>query len=363
MDFADHITQLAAQAKEHLPRIQTEEATKNALVMPFIRALGYDPFNLNEVNPELVADVGIKKGEKVDYAIMLDGKPVILFECKVAGTSLADVHASQLYRYFSVTDARFAVLTNGVDYWFYTDLDAQNRMDSKPFLIFNLFDLRESILEELKKFQKGAFDVEQIMSTASQLKYTNAIKQVLARQLNDPDEEFMRFCANQVYQGRMTSQIREQFMGLTRLAFRQFINDQITDRLKSALAGDGDMLLTEAEEESGDKIETTLEEHEGYLIVRAILRDVVAGSRVVMRDTESYCGILLDDNNRKPLARLHFNRKQKYLGVFDAQKNETRIPINTIDDIYQHAETLRATVGYYARDAQAEQASQAGTVI
>lgn len=347
MDFADHISQLAAQAKEHLPRIQTEEATKNALVMPFIRALGYDPFNLNEVNPELVADVGIKRGEKVDYAIMFDGKPVILFECKIAGTDLGTVHASQLYRYFSVTDARFAVLTNGTDYWFYTDLDAPNRMDAKPFLIFNLFDARESIIEELKKFAKDSFDVAQIMSTATQLKYTNAIKQVFARQLVEPDEDFMKFCANQVYPGRMTAQVRDQFMALTRLAFRQFINDQITDRLKTALEGSGNALLTEVEDEQGVVVETTIEEHEAYLVVRAILREVVDVQRVIMRDTQSYCGVLLDDNNRKPICRLHFNGKQKYIGLFDAAKNEERIPITSVDNVYDYAERLQQTVSFY----------------
>lgn len=348
MDFADHITQLAAQAKEHLPKIQTEEATKNALVMPFIRALGYDPFNLNEVNPELVADVGIKRGEKVDYAIMFDGKPVILFECKIAGTDLGNVHASQLYRYFSVTDARFAILTNGTDYWFYTDLDAPNRMDAKPFLVFNLFDIRESIIDELKKFTKSAFDVNQIMSTASQLKYTNAIKQVLARQLIDPDEDFVKFCAGQVYPGRMTAQIRDQFQALAKLAFRQFINDTITDRLKTALEGNENALLTEVEDEQGNPVETTLEEHEAYLIIRAILRDVVEASRVIMRDTQSYCGVLLDDNNRKPICRLHFNSRQKYIGLFDAQKNEERVAIASIDDIYDHTDHLRETIGYYS---------------
>lgn len=78
-DFTDRIRDLAAQVRIQLPNIQTEEATKNALIMPFITALGYNVFNPTEVTPELHADVGLKKGEKVDYAILVDGKPAILF--------------------------------------------------------------------------------------------------------------------------------------------------------------------------------------------------------------------------------------------------------------------------------------------
>jgi hypothetical protein len=349
MDFIDRINQLATSAKTQQSKMLTEEATKNALVMPFIQTLGYNPFDLNEVHPEFIADVGVKKGEKVDYAIMQDGTPILLFECKMAGTDLADAHASQLYRYFSVTDARFAVLTNGTEYWFFTDLDAPNKMDTKPFLKFSLLDLRDTVIEELKKFTKEAFDVDEILSTATQLKYTNEIKQIISNQLTDPDEDLVKFFASHVHSGKVvTAAVRDQFTKLTRLAFRQFINDQITDRLKSALEGAGDALLTETEDEEGNKVETTLEEHEGYLIVRAILREVVDGSRVIMRDKQSYCGILLDDNNRKPLCRLHFGSKQKYIGLFDADKNEERVPIEGIEDIYNYADRLRITVGYYS---------------
>jgi predicted type IV restriction endonuclease len=97
--------------------------------MPFISALGYDVFDPVEVIPEFTADVGIKKGEKVDYAIKQDGKIIMLFECKCCNGSLDDCHASQLYRYFSVTEARIAVLTDGIIYRFYTDIEQPNKMD------------------------------------------------------------------------------------------------------------------------------------------------------------------------------------------------------------------------------------------
>lgn len=350
MDFKDRVLQLSAQVAKQQPNIKTEEATKNALILPFIQALGYDVFNLEEVDPEYICDVGIKKGEKVDYAIMFNGKPCMLFECKMAGADLDKAHFSQLYRYFSVTEARFGILTNGVEYRFFTDLDDPNRMDAKPFLTFNVLDPREPLIEELKKFSKGSFDVETILSTASQLKYTNEMKRIFAKQLTDPDEDFVRFFAKQIHAGVFTANVREQFSALTKLAFRQFINEQITERLTTAIKN-ADPTPAPAEPESNGEgqpvVVTSEEERDAYLIVRAILREVVDVKRVVMRDTQSYCGILLDDNNRKPIARLHFNYGKKYIGVFDANRQEERLPITSIDDIYKHADRIKASIGFY----------------
>lgn len=114
MDFIDHLRLLSTRIAANKDNIQTEEATKNAMIMPLIQILGYNVFDPLEVTPELVADVGTKKGEKVDYAILKDGKPIILFECKKSGADLHINHASQLFRYFHVTEARFGVLTNGL---------------------------------------------------------------------------------------------------------------------------------------------------------------------------------------------------------------------------------------------------------
>lgn len=357
MDFIDRLHEIAGQANKLAEHIRgNEEATKNALVMPFISALGYNVFNPMEVVPEFTADVGTKKGEKVDYALMKDGIPIILIECKSFGIDLDDAHSSQLYRYFSVTEARFGVLTNGTDYHFFTDLEAPNKMDQKPFLIFDIRDVSDAVVNELKKFTLTSFDIDEIVSTASELKYTREIKRLIADQMTDPDEEFVRYFATKVYPGRMTQPVREQFTTIVRQALKQFVNDQLSDRLKTALASTespSPPATEEVEEEaeaptSGDrKIVTTQQELDGYFIVKAILSEVADPKRITIRDTQSYCGILLDDNSRKPLCRLHFNRTQKYLGVFDEQKHETRIPIEDVDDIFNHGDQLKATYGFY----------------
>ncbi|HEX6987483.1 MAG TPA: type I restriction endonuclease [Planctomycetaceae bacterium] len=359
MDFADRIRELGSQVQRQLPNMRTEEATKHALVMPFIAALGYNVFDPTEVTPELVADVGVKKGEKVDYAILRDGKPIILFECKHHTADLRKEHASQLYRYFSVTEARFGVLTNGIAYRFFSDLDAPNKMDSKPFFEFNLLDHREQAVEELKKFSKPVFDLTGILATASELKYTREIQRIIVEQLQQPSEEFVRFFASQIYDGRMTQSVKEQFASITQRALKQFINDQVNERIKSALGPDAGLssAATAAaslppEESAAAREElavvTTADELHAFYIVKSILHGLIDTGRVAIRDVQSYCGILLDDNNRKPICRLHFNRLQKYIGLFDnPERRETRAPLGRLDDIYSFADRLRATVAMY----------------
>ncbi len=359
MEFFEKLASLAAKVRLQAAAIQTEEATKNAFVMPFISTvLGYDVFDPTEVTPEFVCDVGTKKGEKIDYAIMKEGEVQILIECKKIGEPLHINHASQLFRYFHVTSARISILTNGQVYKFFTDLDAPNKMDEKPFLELDLLDIDEYSVPELTKLTKSAFDVDSIINAAGELKYVSQIKKVIASQVSKPDDDFVKVFASRVYDGVITQKVREQFQELTRKAIGQFLNDQINDRLKSAMSGvlqptlsslpvSGASASQIEERDEADRVLTTLEELEGYHIVRAVVRSVVDAKRIVQRDTQSYFGILLDDNNRKPICRLHFNRTQKYIGIFDEEKVETRHPISSIDEIYDYSDRLKKTVGYY----------------
>lgn len=361
MDFIDHLRVLATRIANTRALIQTEEATKNAMVMPFIQILGYNVFDPLEVTPELVADVGTKKGEKVDYAILRDGKPIMLFECKKAGGDLSINHAGQLFRYFHVTSARFGVLTNGLVYRFFTDLEQPNKMDEKPFFEFNMLDFKERDVEELKKFAKAAFDLDTILTTANELKYTRAIQTKLSEWIASPSEEFVRLAsADLLGNKRFTPAIRDQFTLITRRAFEQLIGERINERLKGAMAPEaltvsepapaavpavGDTAPTTTQE---PQLVTSSEELEGFHIVRAIVRGVVATKRVVMRDAQSYCAILLDDKNRKPICRLRFNNPQKLrIGVFNGKKDEEVLPLEAVDDLYNFAEQLKSTVTGY----------------
>jgi predicted type IV restriction endonuclease len=355
MDLIDKLRETSLRIPAQLEHIQTEEATKNAFVLPFINALGYNIFDPTEVVPEFTADVGIKKGEKVDYAILKDKKPIILIECKWHGANLDKEHASQLFRYFSVTKVRFCVLTNGIIYKFYSDLDEPNKMDSKPFFEFNMLDIKEPLVMELKKFSKSSFELDNLVTTAQELKYMGEIRRILEEQMVNPSDEFVRFFASQVYKGRITQPIYELFARLTKNSYRQFINDKINDRLKSALTDEdhqanANQVLEEVSEsiESQDEgIVTTEEEIIGYNIIKSIIGSVVDPNRVFIRDTFSYCGVIFDDNNRKPICRMYFNGATKYIGVFDAEKKEEKVKIDTANDINNYADKLKAVAMFY----------------
>lgn len=369
MEIVEKLNALSAKLQSIQATIQTEEATKNALVMPFIQSvLGYDVFDPHEVVPEFTCDVGTKKGEKIDYAILKNDEVQILIECKKLGETLNVNHASQLFRYFHVTTARISILTNGRHYKFFTDLDAVNKMDEKPFLELDLLDLDEHVIPELAKLTKTAFDLESIINSAEELKYISQIKKQLANEFTLPSEALVKLICARVYDGIVTQKVREQFTALTRKAMVQFLNDQINDRLKNALHGTSPALLapaaahmqaqaptlapSEASGDAGDDhaVETTVEELEGFHIVRAIVRKVIDVKRVHYRDTQSYFGILVDDNNRRPICRLHFNRSQKYIGLMDEHRVEKRHPINGLDDIYAFTTALRNAAKQYTEE-------------
>lgn len=352
MDLKDQLKQIADRVVKLKDQIQTEEATKNAFIMPFLQALGYDVFNPLEVVPEFVADIGIKKGEKIDYAIFKDGKPTILVECKDWRQNL-NLHDGQLLRYFHVSNAKFGLLTNGISYRFYSDLVVPNKMDEKPFLEFNITEIKDNQIEELKKFHKIYFDADSIVNTASELKYTNELKHLLQQELANPSADFVKHFAKQVYPSVVTAKVLEQFTILTKKSIQQHISDLISERLKTALTKEDE--TSKIAENIDDpktiddesKIVTTAEEMEAFLIVKTILRQQITSTRVVFRDAQSYFAILLDDNNRKTICRLYLNGNKKYIGTFDEQKKEIKTEILSIDDIFQHSKSLLTTVEQY----------------
>ena len=328
-------------------KIETEESTKHAFVLPFITLLGYDTFNPTEVVPEFTADLGLKKGEKVDYAIIQNDEPILIIECKNWKENLS-VHNSQLFRYFHVSKTRFALLTNGIHYQFFTDLDEKNKMDQKPFFEFDICSLKDAAVNEIAKFHKSSFDVNKILDNASSLKYIKEIRKQIDLEIQNPSPEFVRLFASKLYSGRLTEKVMDEFTELVQKAYGQLIGEKINERLHFAL--NKEVIIQEKdqiEEVEESKVITSEEELEGYRIVVAILRRKLPIHRIVYRDTQSYFGILLDDNNRKPLCRLHLNGGKKYLGLFNTDKSEIRQSIQTVDDIYLFEKELLETVGLY----------------
>jgi hypothetical protein len=353
MDFADTFKLLADRVNRLRDNIQTEEATKNALIMPFIQTLGYDVFNPLEVVPEYITDVGIKKGEKIDYAIFKDGHPAILIECKHWRENL-DLHDGQLLRYFHVSKAKFGILTNGIVYRFYTDLEDPNKMDEKPFLQFDITALKDAHIEELKKFHKSYYNPEQIFNTASDLKHMNALRELLSNELREPSEKFIRFMAGDVYSGRVTERIVEQFRDLLKRSFQQLVSDMVTERLKSALQKEATEAKEIKEEQEAKRaaeeaaeaktVDTTAEELEAFYLVKALLHPHGYGSRVSIKDNLSYCSALLDGSVRKTVCRFYFNNAaKKYVVIYDTGAG-TRIDIAMVDQLHEHTDKLLSAV-------------------
>ena len=341
------ISALAKRIERYTETIETEEAVKTSIVLPFLQGLGYDVFDPSEIIPEFTADAAGKKGEKVDYAIQLSGTLSILIECKGLRTTLDRKHLAQLYRYFSVTEAKFAILTNGREYRFYSDLREPNKLDAEPFFIFDLLDHSEAAVNELRKFAKDSFSVEDILANAERLKYVASIKATLERWFSEPPDGLTRLIAGEVHEGRVNQAVRDALSAATIAAFREIVRDRVRSRLSSALEDPEPVAqVVDGSNDEGQLIITTEEEMEGYLTVKSILSETVDPARIYIRDAKTYCAVLLDNNNRKPLTRLHFNRSQKYVGLFDGETEE-RIAISSLNELYKYRDRIVATCSKY----------------
>ena len=361
MDFKDQFKQLAERVSSLKEQIQTEEATKNAFIMPFIQMLGYDVFNPLEVVPEMDCDITKKKGEKIDYAIIKDGEPVMLIECKHWKQDL-NLHETQLARYFVSSRSHFGVLTNGLVYRFYADLEEVNIMDKTPFLEIDIENAKEAQIEELKKFHKSYFEVDSILSTASELKYLNELRSVIKSEFQSPSADFVRLLAKRVYDGSVTQKIVDQFIVLTKRSIASYVNDIISERLNVAIqstAAENDNARTQSETQSEKREEiqedavskgqivTTSEEKEGYYIVKSIARQFIDVERIGYKDVQSYFAVIVDGTPRKTICRLYFNSVKKYLVVCGAK--EIKHLLSSLDEIYAYAEELRDVALLYSK--------------
>lgn len=342
MEFEEKIKEFSERVEKLIKSIKTEEATKTSMIMPLFSLLGYDVFNPDEFIPEYVADVGIKKGEKVDYAIALDGKVTILIEAKSINENLQK-HDSQLFRYFGTTTAKIAILTNGVKYKFYTDLEETNKMDITPFLEIDILDLKENDIAELKKFCKEIFDINTIINAASNLKYASSIEKILSEEFANPSEDFIKLVLNKgVYEGVKTQNIIEKYRPILKKSINYYINSLVNQKLQNALNNstveNNEEDITDISQE--ESIVTTNEELECYYIVKSILSEFVNPNQLYYKDTYSYFAILYENKVTKWICRIYLKENVRYIVIPDENKNEVRYEINEITDIYKLREKL-----------------------
>lgn len=320
------LKQVGKRVKQLAANITNEEQTKNAFIMPFFQALGYDIFNPLEFLPEFTADVGIKKGEKVDYAIIIDGQPQLLIECKSITEKLTK-HDSQLFRYFATTTSKFGILTNGREYKFFTDLDEPNKMDTTPFLTIDITDIKDNQFAEIVKFHKAAFDIDNIVSSASELKYLNNLKAFLTENVEAPSDAFLKYLVSEVYEGRVTQSVLSTFRPIITKGFNQFITDRVNEKLSAALNTNVETKPVVAAEEKveevvqevveDDGIVTTPDELEVYTIIKLLAKDTIDPSRIFYRDNRSYFNVLVDNNIKKWVLRYRSNSTKSSIEIRD----------------------------------------------
>ena len=352
MDFKDAIQQLAERIAKQKEAIQTEEATKTSFIMPMIAALGYDIFDPFEVVPEMDCDL-TKKGDKLDYAIMKDKQAVLLIECKHCRQNL-DLHSTQLSKYYAASNARFGVLTNGIEYRFYADLNKANIMDEKPFLIVNMLDLSDTGIEQLKKFHKSYYNESEILSTAQELQIMIQVKDILNKNFQSPGDEFTRYFVKCLNDGKSSSKLIEQYKPIIKKSIASVINDIIQDRLNFAsknveqqTEGIPNQVAT-IDEQNSDKLPdgivaldkesravTTQEEIDAYNIIRSILRKHISADKIVYKDFKSYFAIGIENSSYWWICRLSFgSRKKSIYFPTEDYKSQEKYDIDSIDGIF-----------------------------
>lgn len=355
VNMQEQLAKLGERFSRIKEQLQTEEATKHSLVIPFFMALGYDPFDPAQIVPEFISDFGTKKGEKIDYAIMKDGKPAILVECKHWTEDLNN-HSGQLFRYFSTQTAKFALLTNGVKYMFFTDIDKPNKLDEKPFFEFDITCLRDEQVNEINKLHRKSFDPDTLASAASDLKYTGDLKTIITSEIKSPSDDLVRHFTRQVFDGKITERQLAYFKDIVRKSFQEVISETVSNRLTSALNAEKEIVAAKVQQEvpaepEKSAIETTQQEIDGFNIVRAICSKVVKPERIAIRDNQSYCNVLLDDNIRKQICRLHFNNSEKLrvqiLGPGVKGDRNLEVDINSPEDLFGFADQILKAVHDY----------------
>jgi hypothetical protein len=340
MKFKERLTQLGEKFEPQVGTHKFDEArTKLLFINPFIEILGYKTSEQADVIAEFPADFATRARDKVDYVLRKDGVNILMIECKRFHEKVSK-HGHQLNDYFhNLHEVRFGILTNGIIYHFYTDTDFPNTMDSEPFFEFNVTDFNDEQVSILEMFCKENFEEKSIIEKAKKLTYSQDIRKVLYNEMTNPSKDFIKYIAEKAYlekkRGSITERVRNLYAELVNLCLPMVINKLISDKMIRA-RNHPDNKSNETE----SKIITTEEEREAYFIVKSIIRRKVSSERVNFKDSQAYFSIRVDDSSHKTICRLYLNSNKKFIGIFDMNRKETKIEIESIDNIFDYSEQL-----------------------
>lgn len=325
MAFKEDLQNLSIQIEQRKEHVTNEETTKHSLIIPFIQVLGYDIFNPLEVKPEYTADFGKKKGEKVDYAIFKNGNPIIFLEAKSINDKLNN-HDAQLSRYFNSTpNVKLAILSNGLRYKFFTDLNADNIMDETPFFEFNICDVNDDVINILHKFSSAHIDTDVMSSLAEELAYLSILDKSMKTLFQDPTDDFIRLIIKDLSTLRLTSTVVDRFRPLVKKAIKNALLSIVTEGILQPDLNTVN-LQDNTTNETNSNIITTPEELESYELIKTILKNAGKDiSEVNYKDTTGYFAIYYK-NIRGWFLRLNLDSTPKYL--------VTRLEVDVIQHIY-----------------------------
>ncbi len=327
---------------DSISSIKTEEATKMTLIMPFIQQLGYNVFDINEVVPEYIADVGVKKGEKVDYAIKINGKVAIIIEAKDVNQEL-NRHPKQLARYFVNTEAKIGILTNGLEYWFYTDVEKDNVMDDEPFFVFNLKDYKEKDLIQLKEFKKDSFDETKLYGKAEELRLVSSLMNEINTMMQNPSDELVKLLINNIYNGVKTQSVVQEYREYIVRAFQKNIDVELVKKLNTMFP-DTNISIKQEEEAPIQKAETKpeIETTENEMLVYAYITSMFKEEEITWKDNRSYFNVILNNKVTKWICRV-FDKKQLKVEFYNEESNIV-VELDKPIDIFNHYETIEQAI-------------------
>ncbi len=375
MVFSDDIAKVSEQVRKRAEVVVGEEATKMGLIAPFFSALGYDVFDPTEVIPEFIADFAIKKSgqlEKVDYAIAINGVIVMIVEAK-ARDQKPDAHDGQLKRYFNgLLATRVAIITNGIEYRFFTDLRHDNVMDDEPFFSFNILNYDPKQIENLKFFHRDNFDSAIIKRHAEEIVYLKGMTQLVDNLLRSPSDEFVRFLVAQLntiapsyaVEGRVTNKVVDKFRPIVKKSTQSSLIDLMTQSISREMGQPGipiepEIIETEEIQDEQDqdsdevKVETTAEELEAFEKVKSIAsRSTAYKLEVKYKDVISYYGLnvgkttwwflrfYLSPKKKSFVTRLPVDQVRALTSGFEVQEMSasmgdaaSRVIISSVNDI------------------------------
>lgn len=219
----ERLLELSSRISSIKSKVKNEEATKQSMILPLLSILGYDIFNPDEVEPEVSCDIA-GKGDRIDYVICRGGNPQILIECKDWRQNL-DAHINQLRKYFVASEARFAILTNGIKYLFFSDHDKANIMDQKPFYALDMESISDSDIDFIAGLSKESFNSMQLLAQSQDIKYRSAILRNLKKEFSNPSKGFVSILTSDFYHGKLHDSIYNKFSTIIKDCLRADLKD------------------------------------------------------------------------------------------------------------------------------------------